>query len=455
MPNADDRKRRLGTSNSGYRRRKRVEPSTSETEPVEALPETEENQVEPGQMAQLIVDMRSGAVDREAASSIARPLTDLARAFALQAEVLKSVHENQAEMAKKLADDGKSQLIVNSTRALNDTFRGVRQTQEKLLDELRDRGQGSRKSILVWSLVALGALVAGWFVTNQLTERQVRDRDELQTRLGGEIANLRSEVEGDMGKQLETAQSRRVALERENEEQRLRIADLRGRLDEVAGKETVDPAELTALRKTAGDASIEIERLRLRVEELGREKTFYVEQAEKARAEVDRLRDEVLSRLQNPGSNTDQLAGSGVEKPVVAVSDDATNTRVETAQPLNEVGPDLLATVKTKTLEAARQRVNDLIGRHRRTEVYRLESVGKIGSDRLESVVFTESRSGEGVLRRIEAAELFFVVDPRGDLVDIEFRKGEVRTKSSQGILGPGVPFYNDRFHLTIEPVEG
>ena len=64
------------------------------------------------------------------------PLKDLAEAFRQNSETLKSLAEGQARIGRRMEKSDRSEAVVQSTKALNETFRGVQRTQERLMGRL-------------------------------------------------------------------------------------------------------------------------------------------------------------------------------------------------------------------------------------------------------------------------------------------------------------------------------
>ena len=93
---------------------------------------------------------------------LSAPINDLARAFAMQAEMLKVLHENQTEIMRTMKNDGRSEMMLNSTKALNDTFRGVKEVQEGLIERLgSSEGRGGPSAWLMAGFLLVFLLVSG------------------------------------------------------------------------------------------------------------------------------------------------------------------------------------------------------------------------------------------------------------------------------------------------------
>ncbi len=385
------------------------------------------------------------------AAVLAGPLTDLARSFALQAEVLKQVHQSQQDMKEALGKDDKSQMVVNSTRALNDTFKGVRKVQQELLDELRTKDASMRWAPLVWGGLALILAGFGWWGWRAVERGRDEDRRLLEAKIERGVTGVVARNEKILEDRLAESERRRETLEEELRGAREELARLTGELQRksatLAGLESAIE-EATERERSAVEARDALQRELA----LAKESKLQLAQAlDLARKETNRLREEVIDKIRTPGAEWIENATKGRELPVVTVEGTPSSSTVEGApvppkQPKPSPSGD-----SSRTLS----HLNRLLSHHRGDEIYAVKSVQSVLPDRLVGVVLTESLEGKGVVRRIEADKLTIAVDPRGDLVELEFKDGQVRSRTSQGILGSPTPFYRGRFRLTLEPTNG
>ncbi|MCB9833298.1 MAG: hypothetical protein H6807_12570 [Planctomycetes bacterium] len=438
-----------------YRRKKdggRLEPQDAEL--VSGADATDEGPaLEPGQMAQLIVDMRSGMVDRQAASAISGPLSDLAKAFAMQAEVLRGIHDTQHELQQAIKDDKKSEMMINSTQALNDTFRGVKGVQQRLLDELEQRGKrarGGRVATVLVALLVVVVAVAGfvWF------DRRIEERGG---KLDGDLARMRDEI-------LPSYRRRAEQAEGERDEARTELTRLRADLEatreaaaEARGDDRAAGAELESLRRERASWLEEKGRLDKSVEDLRSQVAYYLERFEGSEREVVRLRDEVIRKIAAGG--VEELTAkakeeANVESPIVPEEVAETIGKRQDAETTAGAAAE---TPKAPVIppETVIEDVNVLLSNHRGSQVYRLESVAAVGDGCLEDVVFTESAPGQGVMKKIRAERLEIVISGRGDLVEFNFKKGAVQQKRPNAAMGDWAPFYNDRYRMTVYCLNG
>jgi hypothetical protein len=83
---------------------------------------------------------------------------ELAQAFRANAEAIRAVHETQAEMVRALKRQDRSEIMLQSTQALNETFRNLALVQRRLLERLESPPPGPTGSRLV-PLMLIGLLV--------------------------------------------------------------------------------------------------------------------------------------------------------------------------------------------------------------------------------------------------------------------------------------------------------
>jgi hypothetical protein len=90
---------------------------------------------------------------------VAAPLAALAEAMRANAEALRRMDASQRKMAESIERSDKAQQVVASTKALNETFRGLSEIQRGLLDAVvRTRAGAARSPGLVF--LAVGGVAA-------------------------------------------------------------------------------------------------------------------------------------------------------------------------------------------------------------------------------------------------------------------------------------------------------
>ena len=136
---------------------------------------------------EVVAEIRSALVEARLAAeqrAASGPLRDLALALQQNAEALRSVQDTQERIARAVDRTDRTEAVVQSTQALNDTFRGVRAAQEARAPGLYMAAGWPRRygraAALVGGAPAAGA---GWFLVNR--EDDLRGRiEELRADLG-------------------------------------------------------------------------------------------------------------------------------------------------------------------------------------------------------------------------------------------------------------------------------
>ena len=444
----------------------------------------------------LVVDGREGRATQAAAQALAQPLAELAKAFSFQSEILKGIHDQQKKIGEVIKDEKRSDMMINSTRNLNDTFRGLRNAQEAMLDRLEETEKGKR----VWRLAAIAGvlLTVGSALWGVVTLKRTRDQAlaEAPLEMKGRLASLENVVT-DQKDELGELRDERNRLSRAQ-------ADLQGRLDNIKKAETNARTELGRLRNSKEKATSSKSEMNRKVRQLESEINFYVEKYQDVQQENKRLMDQVLAQLNTsstPQKDIESLLGSGAalvgrDRPIVGGNDlrdegDVVNPpgnggRAATSRPTvrtpnatnpnntinSNAGPTTPNPTRPRasggtnsgnsdtskkpavagTVGDAVRTVNKLLGNHLSDIGYKLKSVGKVAKGHLEKVVFEEVHPRRGVIRQVEADRMFFDATPLGQQIEVEltFRKGTVRHADSKGTLGPARPFYNDVYYEYI-----
>jgi hypothetical protein len=431
-------------------------------------------EVEPGTVARLIVDAREGAVDRAAAEAISKPLGDLAQAFALQAEVLKSVHDNQQRMQAAIDDDKKSEMMLSSTKSLNETFKGVRGTQKELLEELRrERGAKSR---WVWAVLVLGLAILGmglwmWLDRNDGVEERQR---ELEGRVGNMQASILPRLEDEAKREREEKERVRKELEEARLDER-RASDrfessqgslisLRAEIDSWKKRAESAESELAQLRELQREDARRLRELEDKKRELDEQVTFYLRKAEAAEKKATRLNDEILTQLRSQGSaGADALAGAPTT-PIVDPALERANeierlkkealaaaAKTEAEKPAGESPNPVPPTIQSADPAALMASLNKLMSRHKSNGRFRFTQIGGVKEGRLTDVVFEESVPGVGVKKEVSAKYCEIQLSGRADLVEFFFREGTKRVRLRKtGKLGPSNPFYNGEYRDSL-----
>lgn len=207
-----------------------ADPSTRPTEPQLATdveihtPDATAN-IQPAPDAEL---------DRELGGGAAR---ELARAFQANAEALAGMHEIQASLADALKRGDRSEMVLQSTQALNDTFRNLSSIQRQMLTQMQEQETARRKSPLV-PVMLLGLLVVllggVYLIVDQLRKAKPSHEELATLRKESERGRLEAYREG-QNRGIEEAGRRVQALQDEIDQSRLRTQALEGERDAARG----------------------------------------------------------------------------------------------------------------------------------------------------------------------------------------------------------------------------
>lgn len=87
-------------------------------------------------------------------------LQEIARAFRMNAEALQTLKQMQVDLTRTVERGDRSELVLQSTRALNDTFRNLSSVQRELLTRL-DARHGGRGPLIPLMILGLLVVVVG------------------------------------------------------------------------------------------------------------------------------------------------------------------------------------------------------------------------------------------------------------------------------------------------------
>jgi hypothetical protein len=175
----------------------------------------------------------------------APPIAAMAEALRANAEALHRLDKSQQRIVESIEKSERGQQIVASTRALNDTFRGLSEIQRGLLDAVLKKNQGGGGGSPL--LLALAAVLSGLLCVlvydrwvserNVPVERYEAARAEIERlRAAGEDWKGQEAAAGarerDLAKQLNGKDEALAAASRGAEESAGKIADLQGELRE-------------------------------------------------------------------------------------------------------------------------------------------------------------------------------------------------------------------------------
>jgi hypothetical protein len=367
---------------------------------------------------------------------MAAPLAALAAAFQANAEALRRSQEVQADLGRALQRADRSEMVVQTTGALNDTFKNLSSIQRGLLQRLEESGEETRRgrwflpAIVLASLAVVG--VAIWFVMERVdgvardvatggdvadrvdrVAREAREegRREADAQRTAEVTAIRDEIDrlraerAGLEERLQTAERERDA---EREARRSSEADMGSLRSEV----TSARADLLARR------ALEEENARLRAEATARQ------------PELDRLRRELEEEKKTTGDLRLRVAEAGLGRvPAEAATSEGAPAGGPAASPAPSSpppGPDPSIVRDRRQIERVRTRVNELLqgGNVGRSDFYQVQSIGGLSATRLVDVVAMRYAPNGRLQNAIHAKELRVVVDRTRHVVEFAFTDG-------------------------------
>jgi len=223
--------------------------------------------------------------------SMPAPLAAMAEALRANAEALKRLDSSQRRIAETIERSDRSQQVVTSTRALNETFRGLSEIQRGLLDTLvrtRSRGGGG-SPLLLLAVALLAGLLSVLLYDKWLSDRVVpvqrfeearADLEKLHDEADGLRADLRQAGDRDRARDSEAAaqaaslkEAERLRADQDEKLEQLRreLETKNARLEQfLAVKAQADLSGALQVRNTALEQ--EVRELQGRIRELEEER---------------------------------------------------------------------------------------------------------------------------------------------------------------------------------------
>ncbi|MCZ6573723.1 MAG: hypothetical protein ACE10D_03195 [Planctomycetota bacterium] len=345
-----------------------------------------------------------------------------AEAFRLQAEALNRLDRTQRKIVDTLERSEKAQNLVASTRALNETFRGLSRIQRGLLDAvLSDKGRGRGMPLVLVAALAL-SLVLGFLL--------------VQKKDGAEPARL-VQVE----RELTDARAEQQRLRGMEEETRKRAAKLEG---ELRGDLATAREGLAAYGASEKRTETEMQRLRDKASEAdGLLQNFLTVKARAERAaEFEVTNIDLRQRLTNAQrrirtleEGQARLAGMVAEERIAARS--PADAVLEAARKKGLIkrasapapGPQELKGREKRNL---RRRVNRLLQAASGKEAYELLQVGGVDGGKLLDVSVGRYE-GARMLNSLQAKEMEIFVDLEAQTVELLLRRGQMLSVARPG----------------------
>lgn len=115
-------------------------------------------------------------LEPEEPRGVGLPFSAMAEALRANAEALQRIDATQKKIAESLEKGEKSAGVVASTRALNETFRGLGEIQKGLLDAVTKGGGRSRGLPFAVAAIAILAALLGFLVVDRVRSDRSVDR---------------------------------------------------------------------------------------------------------------------------------------------------------------------------------------------------------------------------------------------------------------------------------------
>jgi hypothetical protein len=407
---------------------------------------------EPGRTTPARIEETGSAV-----APLRAPLETIAHAMKTQVELLRQMQDRQRALEDAVRDEKRHELMINSAQSLNDAFRGMQQSQERLADRLEEPAPMSgRRWILlgVAVLVVVGAIVVLALVVNRgadglgdLAQKMDVPRNDVEARAA--IA--------EMGARIKTVEAAdRQAFQNELERLRRATDASASERDQLRKERDQAREELGSLRGKASDADRQVTELKAKQEAADKEIARLTTQSVGDQRLISQLNNtlEVLkSRSGPPAPSPSSTGGASPETSEPAAP--AVHGTSEAPTPERSLGTDT-APAETEGArempftQGQRDDLNRLLGRHRGRQTYSLVSAVKIADRTLKNVVL-EVRGADGSRdKTIEAESMTVKISPRGEMADLDFVKGSIVFHSSVAGRDARSPFFNDRYQIVL-----
>ena len=379
------------------------------------------------------------------ARAIAEPLAALAAAFQANAEALRRSQEMQAQLGQALQRADRSEALLQSTGALNETFRGLTQVQRSLAQRIdsseRESSQG-RWFLPVIVLASLAVVGLGlWLVlryVNQWREDALGTVDvgtQLASQYQQGVEQGKKEAQAALEAERKASEDRVRRLEDdvrrlEGERDAARVAQRDAQASQQALEAEVSATRVDVLKAKA----IEDEANRLRAEAAVRD------------PEIDRARRELAEERKTTASLRQRLADVGLgrtptpDNPAPEPPPDPASVAAAAA------APDPTLSRDRHQIDLVRQKLNDLLqaGAATRPDYLQAIKIGGLGAQRMTDVVFGRYAPGGRLLNSIRAKDARILMDRIRRTVEIAFAEGGLEYS------GNTVPFPGGTFSAVV-----
>jgi len=378
------------------------------------------------------------------------PLAALAAAFQANADALRRSQDMQAELGRALQRADRSEVMIQSTGALNETFKGLTSVQRSLLQRVETADQEAKSGRWFLPILVLGALAvtgAGLaLVVKKMddVERDVVGNADVATQIKASltegVAEGRTNAEAAFAVERRVYEERLARLEAElaaaRTERDTRASELREAGSTLQGLQgEVMTARADSLRARA----MEEELLRLRTE--GALKDPELERLRRELADVKRDNAGLRQRLADLG------IGRGTPEPVAeAPRPDDPGAVPAPPMPPGTSPEDPTPPRDRGNVDRSRTRMNELLmgAAAGRPDYLQLVSVGGAGGNRLTNVMAARYSANGKLMSYFKAKDLRVNVNRSRRVVELVFTDGAIE------YAGNSLPFAGGTYTAVV-----
>jgi len=344
--------------------------------------------------------------------SVAAPLAALAEAMRANAEALRRMDAGQRKMAESIERSDKAQQVVASTKALNETFRGLSEIQRGLLDAVvRTREGAARSPGLVFLAVGgvaalLAVLVYAQWMDGRTVGRSVYDQVREKA---DDLAAANRDLESQLDGRDRDLRGRREAYETKRRELEGASADLAGKVKALEAELETKTARLENFLAVKAQADLAGG---LQIRNMGLER-----EVRELKERVETLQKERKDLYGYFGDKILDMKGGDPEA-IKAVAKKLGKYK-EPELPARPGGPFPLAgTAKRMVVRQLNRLFPDA------EEAYDVIDVGKVADGwRFQEVTLTRHRRGR-LVNSFRCKELTIIVDVAKDTLEVRLKDG-------------------------------
>ena len=416
---------------SRYRRPARPAPAAGEARGAAADPFT-------GSMDVSLAPASLAASGR----AIAEPLAALAAAFQANAEALRRSQEMQAELGRALQRADRSEVLLQSTGALNDTFKGLTNVQKSLAGRIDASEKAAREGRWFLPVLVLAALAVGGgalaLVVQRMgaLEQDVVGSGDIATRL--DEAQRRGHEQGRADAAGAFDVERRALLDRVDRVEKDLAAAVAARDErDAAAKQAAADLLSAQAEVVTGRADA------LRARALEQEITRLRADAAVRDPEVERMRRELETERETTAALRKRVAELATGRVGPAPADGAPPPSSASAVP---TPPPPSGLADPRDVERGRRMLNELLQTSSggKTDYLQFGTIGGIDGERLLDVMATSYTAGGRVVNFVRARQARVYVDRATRRVEVVFDEGALE------LNGQSVPFPGGQFRKVV-----